>query len=911
LPGKKIYTLSDTEVEILRQGIDDPDVTTNYFFRPFGAPKGWKLDENFELPGQWQKACHQASQRRIIIIGGFGTGKAQPLDAKLLTPSGWMNMGDARIDDEVIGSDGKPHKIVGVYPQGEQDIFLLTFSDSSKAECTNDHLWAFETNKTRQRNLPRRILSLADVRENLFRQNGKKYKVARYFIPIVRPVEFYQKTSLPLDPYLLGLLIGDGGLSNEGVRFSTKDQELVSYIADHIPPEVSIKYISQNDYYVGVGNRSGFGRNKNPLIAALTELGLFGSKSNSKFIPEIYKRASPSDRLSLLQGLFDTDGCPSLSAVEFCTVSRELAYGVVELVQSLGGRATLSRKTPSYIYRGKKRNGQIAYRLYVKMPDGFLPFRLKRKLERYSEKRQHGPMRALVNIEFSGRKKAQCIHVDSPDGLYVTDDYILTHNTKGVGVMASTWCMITKDFSFMNCAPLSWQSELMYKFIINVLARNTPFGKLIYSQPRRPYPTIELRFFVGGSLISSTMEFMSVDKNANAILSWEGDWVNIDEAGQVDDLETTIRNLGSRMRGSINGRERLGRMSMTSNSWENPEMWYRYDLARELPKDYLSMTVSSRYNKNITPDQLRLMLKDIPEDEHERFIDGSRPEGLGNYFSKTKVYACEDTGYNGFITGGIDAGLPGFALESVHGAGVVYFTVPRAEGHIYILVGDPGTGNTPNRNAPAIQVWDVTDFPKNKAIMTALYWGSGNGSITPFIRAFLSFMQMYNPVKSLVDNTGTQKSTAELLNLYIKSTRTDPEKRQDWLGDVDLSKVLDPTIYGLDFSGGRKPTYLIAGRLVLEAGLAAWPKFAVGMRSQLTNYDPDKDRAMSGPKIAQDLVAAYCMAAHTVCALFAIDPQELVSGPQPEADALASGLFGREARLTTEDRQVVDARVAR
>jgi len=486
-----------------------------------------------------------------------------------------------------------------------------------------------------------------------------------------------------------------------------------------------------------------------------------------------------------------------------------------------------------------------------------------------------------------------------------------TGKTKGVGIMAALWCMTTRDFSFMNCAPLSWQSELMYKFIMNILARNTPFGKLIYASPRRPYPTIELRFYVGGVMVSSTMEFMSVDKNANAILSWEGDWVNIDEAGQVEDLETTIRNLGSRMRGQVNGRERLGRMSMTSNSWENPEMWYRYDLARELADDYLSMTVSSRYNKNITEDQLRLMLKDIPEDEHERFIDGSRPEGLGNYFSKPRVYACEDPGYSDFIVGGIETGLPGFDLQRAHGAGVIYFTVPKAEGHIYVLLGDPGTGNAPNRNAPAIQVWDVTDFPKYRAIMVALYWGSGNGSITPFIRAFLAFMQMYNPVWSGVDNTGTQKNTAELLNLYIKSTRNDPAKKQDWLGDIDLSRVINTSIFGLDFSGGKKPAYLIAGRIMIEANLVTWPKFVVGMRSQLTNYDPDKDRALSGPKIAQDLVATYCMAAHTIFALFNIDPQEMVSAPQPENSGLAAELFGRDARLSSDDRQVANERLTR
>jgi hypothetical protein len=909
LPGKRIYSLSDQEIEILQAGISEPDVITDYFYRPFSAPRGWKLDENFEDPGKWQRVVHLASQRRILVIGGFGSGKAQPVDAKVLTPSGWITMQDIKVGDRVIGSSGKPCSVLGVYPQGEKEIFRITFSDGSWAECTEDHLWSIWTGKTKQRKRPNKILSLSEIRKSLFVTNGITYKLSRYFIPMVNPVEFAEQ-NVPVDAYLLGLLIGDGGLSNEGVRFSTKDKQLLGSVIDALPEGIDVRKISKYDYYIGAGNKSGSGRNKNPLITALRTLGLFGFCSRDKFIPEIYKYNHQNVRLAILQGLFDTDGSVSgRSAIEFSTVSKQLGLDVQEIVQSLGGRATLSQRTPVYHYGGKKKNGQVSYRLYIKMPDGVVPFRLERKMNSYSQFRQRGPTRAIVDIAPAGKRHAQCISIDAPDGLYVTDNYVLTHNTKGVALSAGVWCVTTKDFSFMNCAPLSWQSELMYKFIINVLARNTPFGKLVYAYPKRPYPVIDIRFLVNGILVNSTMEFMSVDKNAAAILSWEGDWVNVDEAGQIDDLENTIINLGSRMRGSINGRERLGRMSMTSNSWDNPEMWYRYDLARELPDDYLSLTVSSRHNKNITPDQLRLMLKDIPEDEHDRFIDGSRPEGRGNYFSKPKVYACEDGGYDSFILGGVETGLTGFDLQKAYGAGVVYFTVPRAENRVYMLLGDPGNGNAPNRNAPAIQVWDVTEFPKYKAIMTALYWGSGNGSITPFIRFFLRFMQMYNPIFSGVDNTGTQKNTAELLNLYINSIRVDPTKKQDWLGDIDLSKVINTYISGLDFSGGKKPAYLVAGRMMLEAGLMVWPKFVAGMRSQLTNYDPDKDKASSGPKIAQDLVAAYCMAAHSIRAWFNYDPTGENKTEESDRIEIFEQAFGRETRLSTAEREFRIARV--
>jgi hypothetical protein len=468
--------------------------------------------------------------------------------------------------------------------------------------------------------------------------------------------------------------------------------------------------------------------------------------------------------------------------------------------------------------------------------------------------------------------------------------------TKGIALSACVWALLTKDFTFMNCAPASWQSELMYKFVTETLARDTVFEKMIFSKPKRPYPMVDIRFRVRGQLIRATLEFMSVDKNAKAILSWEGDWVNIDEAGLIDDLGGTIINLGSRMRGHINGRPFLGRMSMCSNSWDNPELWYRYDLAHDLPDDYLSMAISSRYNHNITPEQLKNMLKDIPEEEHDRFIDAARPEGRGNYFSKSKIYLAEDDAYSQFLLGHLEAGAKGFAAETTYGCGVTYFEIPHAEYHEYMLIGDPGTGAAPNRNAPVLQVWDIHEFPKYKATLVAFFWGDGKGSITPFYRTLFHFMVKYNPIVTAVDNTGPQKNTSEILNNYILASRMDKDKMFEFLGEkIDLSGVYNPVIQGMDFSGGKKPAYLIAGRLMLEAQLFSWPKIITGMRSQLSNYDPDKDSG-NGTKIPQDLVAAYCMSGYAVQVWFHIDPSRLVQKPEEKDVQKAEELFGRAVR---------------
>jgi hypothetical protein len=472
--------------------------------------------------------------------------------------------------------------------------------------------------------------------------------------------------------------------------------------------------------------------------------------------------------------------------------------------------------------------------------------------------------------------------------------------TRGIAISACTWAMTTTDFAFLNAAPKAWQSELMYRFVLDI-SRGTPFEKLIYESPKRPYPKIELRFYVRNMLIVSTLEFMSVDKNANQILSWEGDWVNIDEAGLLDNLGETIRNLGSRLRGTVKERPRLGRMSLTTNSWDNPELWYRYDLAVALPEDYLSITVSTRHNHNVTPQQLKDMLRDIPEDEHQRFIEGGRPEGRGSYFSKSKVYACEDEFYAKFIEDRVEQGRDGWDLQSIAGAGIIYFRTPPIPGNYYMLLGDPGTDEPPNRNAPVLMVWDVSEFPKARAQLSAFWWGSGYGSITPFINRLLTFMADYNPVFTAVDSTGPQKNTATLLNTYLSGSRTDENQRKEWLGNVDLSHVTYLSIGGMDFSGSRKPAYLVAGRLMLEAGLLAWPKNVIGIRSQLTNYDPDKDR-VDQPKIAQDIVATLCMSAYAIRSYFQINPADYMQGNADNIVIETNLLADRSQRLAVSDR---------
>lgn len=452
-----------------------------------------------------------------------------------------------------------------------------------------------------------------------------------------------------------------------------------------------------------------------------------------------------------------------------------------------------------------------------------------------------------------------------------------TGKTVGIGMSATVWASVTRDFKFLNVAPKAWQAKLMYDAVLTN-ARNTRFEELIWEKPRKPHPKIVIRYKIGKVIYESSLEFMSADKDATGILSWEGDWLHIDEAGLLDNLEEVIINAGSRLRGAVRGRSRLGRFSMASNSWDNFYLWYYYDQAAGDPENFLSIVVSSRHNKNITPQQLARMLARIPIDERQRYIEGMRPEGKGWYFSKEKIYECEDSMAGAIIEAQAAKEIHGFAYEKLYGAGVISFKIPPRANRLYMLFGDPGTGAAPQRNAPVLMVWDVTGFPQRPATLMAFWWGNGGGRISPWVEKMFDFIREYHPIYAGVDATGPQKNMNYLINEHLFKERFRHEGIDGEPGYLSPFGIVRG-IGSLDFSGAMKHTYLQASRLLIEAGLLSWPKAVVGIRSQLSNYDPENDK-----RIAQDIVATIGMSAHAIRIWFHVDPQSLLAETRPVAN---------------------------
>lgn len=364
--------------------------------------------------------------RRVIETNGkllcgdeMGLGKAQPVDTPVLTPEGWRKIGRLKVGDLVIGSNGKPIKVTGVFPQGIKNIYRCYFTDDSYTDCCSEHLWAVNTAGRNYRNKPHVVMSLEEIiKSGLKYKNGNR----KHFIPIVKPINFPEKDHV-IPPYVLGVLIGDGGLTN-GVGFtkSLEDLDIVERVTALLPNFMGISTIPyKNTHKHSLTIKDRKKNYTNPFYDELKSMGL-NVKSNKKFIPRDYLFDSIENRLELLRGLMDTDGYVSEDGMNttFDTSSKELMNCVKFIVQSLGGVVYPSTKIV---------NDVMYYSLSLCLPEQFVPFHLHRKRSRFKPNLKYKPYRAFDRIRKIGRREAVCISVDSPDRLYVTTNCILTHNT--------------------------------------------------------------------------------------------------------------------------------------------------------------------------------------------------------------------------------------------------------------------------------------------------------------------------------------------------------------------------------------------------------------------------------------------------------------------------------------------------
>src|SRR4029077_18348439 len=241
---------------------------------------------------------------RLITAGtieiaplAYMRGRAMPLATPVLTPEGFRPIGELTVGALVIASNGEPTPVIGVYPQGEKDIYRVTAQDGASTLASGDHLWAVATRDDRRRGKPLRVLTPREMIGNLRAGHYHRYELPLHSAPVRFPYR-----EMPIDPYALGLLLGDGGLTGPTTpSFAPGDPELAWERQPRLPG-VEVRPRGGFDYQLNkVTSPGDVITLANPVTAVARRLGLNGARSASKFVPDLYLYNSAPVRLALPQ----------------------------------------------------------------------------------------------------------------------------------------------------------------------------------------------------------------------------------------------------------------------------------------------------------------------------------------------------------------------------------------------------------------------------------------------------------------------------------------------------------------------------------------------------------------------------------------------------------------------------------
>ncbi len=385
---------------------------------------------------------------RVAVKSGHKIGKALAVDTPIPTPSGWTTMGDIAVGDQVFDERGHPCSVIAA-----TDVMLghtcydVVFSDGTVVVADADHQWLTWSAAARRSHdraaTPRHhpsVVTTEHIRSSIS-SNGRGRNHA---IRNCEPVQ-YPATDVPLDPYTLGVWLGDG--DSGAPMITSADPEIVEELCR---AGVSVREIVGNG---GAAKRYSIREvNGQKTRLVLRHIGVL----KNKHVPAVYLRGSVTQRLALLQGLMDTDGSAKPNGgVEFCNTNKRIADSVYELAASLGMKPVLS--TGRAMLRGKDCGEKYRVTFTPHSP----VFRLSRKLAR-----QHGgktkatwaKQRMIVDVRPRESVPVRCIQVDSPSSLFLCSRaFIPTHNSTLIAIIALWWWVTRSNARVIMTAPTARQ----------------------------------------------------------------------------------------------------------------------------------------------------------------------------------------------------------------------------------------------------------------------------------------------------------------------------------------------------------------------------------------------------------------------------------------------------------------------
>lgn len=413
---------------------------------------------------------HWVMHQWPIYWGSASCGKALLPSEPVYFEDRVGTIGEVKPGDRIFAATGNLVRVRGVYRQQDMPLYRVRFSDGTETICAKDHLWTIRYRGRKRWTGPRscrkpemgwivRTLPVDRI------AGWSTLRSRRVSVPVVAPVRFSRKGELPLDPYVLGALLGDASMTATILFTSHPDDEAVR---DEINVRIGRQYPGYGLSQVGGSDTSYMlvnleGRKpRNPVVSALKKLGLYGHTAFDKFVPDMYRFSSVDDRFDLLAGLFDTDGTISRSGhATFTTVSRGLAYDVKFILQSLGVLATVTAKQTTYTAGGERRAGSTAYNVYVRTEDPEVLhrlFKLPRKRARVKTGYARASRRFIESVELIRNRgdfprETVCITIEEKDdkgfateGLFPVGEFVVTHNSNDTGACVLVdWMVDPRD----------------------------------------------------------------------------------------------------------------------------------------------------------------------------------------------------------------------------------------------------------------------------------------------------------------------------------------------------------------------------------------------------------------------------------------------------------------------------------
>jgi len=401
--------------------------------------------------------------RGLLLYHGLGAGKCMKKGTPIIMSNGEIKLvEDIKVGDLLMGDDSTPRTVTSLargrdkmydivpvkgekYTVNQEHILCLRASGFPKISCNNHKSntnyniqWlennefcskTFTFNQTNQSEMKllaeqffENIQNNSKANDNVFEIAVKDYlnlsdKKKGFLKGYKVPVDF-PENDLPIDPYMIGYWLGDG--TSRGASFTSQDSTVIYYFSKNLPKiKLSLNYCSGYSYNI-TGNGKYY---NNIFLNTLKNLDLI----NNKHIPFIYKCNSRENRLKLLAGLIDSDGCLSSGGFEFTQKNEKLMDDVIYLARSLGFSCYKSIKNTSWTYKGEKKYG-TAWSININ-GNGIetIPTLIPRK-QATPRKQIKDLIVSGISVEYIGEDDYYGFTLDG-NCRYLIGDFTVTHNT--------------------------------------------------------------------------------------------------------------------------------------------------------------------------------------------------------------------------------------------------------------------------------------------------------------------------------------------------------------------------------------------------------------------------------------------------------------------------------------------------